>query len=207
MATITALEPQKHDPERINVYIDGKFAFGVSLMVAHARNIAEGKDVTDVEIEQLLHDDTIEKTYSGTLHFLSFRPRSTREIQDYFKRKKIDEEVGAAVLERLVRLGFVDDREFARFWLENRQKFRPRGQRALRLEMWQKGLSRDVIDEALEEAGDEDDLAVEAGRRKLRSLGALPEDEFRRKMIGFLQRRGFGYEAALRATKVLLEER
>lgn len=176
-------------------------------MLVYARKLTEGRALTQLEIEELAHEDILERAYAAALNFLSYRPRSRREVADYFRRKKTDPNVSEAVMERLDRLGVLDDREFARFWLDNRQRFRPRGTRALRVEMRRKGLDTEVIEEALATIDDEYALACEAGARKVRSFESLPEDEFRRKMLAFLQRRGFGYDVAAEATKTLLESR
>jgi regulatory protein len=207
MPVVTAVETQKHDPERVNVYLDGQFAFGASALVVASRHLREGRDLSPEEVESLKQDDAVERAYGAALNFLSYRPRSRREIADYFRRKKIEPEIGEAVLTRLERLGLVDDAEFARFWVENRQSFRPRGSRALRVELRQKGIAGETIDAALSDLGDEVETAREAGRKKLRTLGRLDDREFHTRMVAFLQRRGFTYAAAAHAARDLAQER
>lgn len=207
MPTITSLETQQNDPERINVYLDGKFGFGAARLVVLTHHLSEGQEIAEEEVEALRREDALERSYAAALNYLSFRPRSSREIEDYFRRRKFDPEVTPLVLERLERLGLVDDREFARFWVENRQTFRPRGSRALRMEMRQKGVASEVIDEALEELGDEESASLDAARRKMLSFANLDEREFKRKMVAYLQRRGFPYDVAATATRKLAQER
>lgn len=203
MARITALETQKHDPERVNIYLDGSFAFGASLLVVASHGLHEGRDLSDEEVAALERDEMAERAYSAALNFLSFRPRSRREVEDYLRRRKVEPQIGVGVVERLTGAGLLDDREFARFWVENRQTFRPRGARALRVELRQKGLAGDIVAEALDDLGDEEETAVEAGRKKVRSFAGLEEREFFRRMVTFLQRRGFSYDVAARATQRL----
>lgn len=207
MAVITALEKQRNDPERVNVYLDGAFAFGASVTLVLARKLVEGRELSEDDVAALQHDDTVERAFGAVLNYLSYRPRSRREIGHYFRRKKIEPEVAEALTERLQRLGLVDDRAFARYWVENRLAFRPRGSRALRMEMRQKGLESDVIDDALEGLQDEEALAHEVGLKKVHSLTGLEEREFFRKMVGFLQRRGFGYDVAARTARRLYAEK
>jgi regulatory protein len=111
------------------------------------------------------------------------------------------------VIERLERVNLVNDEEFARFWVENRQTFRPRGARALRVELRQKGLATETIEGALETIGDEGDIALDAGRKKMGSYRSLDDRAFLTRMIGFLQRRGFAYGVAARSARSLLQER
>lgn len=206
MGVITTIEPQQRDPDRVNVFLDGEFAFGASRLVVASRHLAPGQHLTDEAVEELKRDDLAERTFSAALNFLSFRPRSRREMRDYFRRRGIESEIGDAVIARLERTGFLDDREFARFWVENRQTFRPRGARALRMELRQKGLDTEVVEEALTSIGDEDALAREAAGKKVRSFSGLEERDFFRRMVGFLQRRGFGYETSARVTRELWRE-
>jgi regulatory protein len=205
MPIITSVETQQHDSERVNVYLDGSFAFGASTMLVFARGLRIGQELDEAAVEELLRDDVVERALGAALNFLSFRPRSQREVEDYFRRKKTEPEVAAAVIERLVRGGMLDDREFARYWVESRQTFRPKGGRALRLELRQKGLDRDVIDEALQGAVDEDAAAHEAGLQRVKSLRKLDDREFFRRMVAYLQRRGFSYAVAAGAAKRLSE--
>jgi regulatory protein len=206
MPVITAIEPQKKDPERVNVFLDGDFGFGATLLTVAARRLAVGHELAEDTIEELKQNDLAERTYGAALNFLSFRPRSRREMQDYFRRRGTDSEIGEQVIARLEGNGLVDDREFARFWVENRQAFRPRGTRALRVELRQKGLEGEVVEEALAGIGDEDVIAREAAVKKLRSFANLDEREFFRRMVGHLQRRGFPYEVGARVTRRLWEE-
>jgi regulatory protein len=207
MPAITAIELQQRDPERVNIFVDGKFAFGMSLLALATRRLSLGQELSDDVINDLKRDDLADRTYGAALNYLSFRPRSRREMRDYFRRRGTDPEIGDQVIERLERNGFLDDREFARFWVENRQTFRPRGSRALRVELRQKGIEGEIVEEALTDIGDEDAIAREAGARKLRSFASLDEREFFRRMVGFLQRRGFPYEVSARVTRGLWEER
>jgi regulatory protein len=206
MPTITAIEPQRRDPERVNIYLDGQFAFGASMMVAAARGLSEGATLSAEDVEALRSEDEVEKAFNAALNFLSFRPRSRREIEDYFRRRKLEPEVGTVVVERLERIGVLDDREFARFWVENRQTFRPRGTRALKAELRQKGVESEIIDETLADLGDEEETAFVAGMKKARSYSTADEREFFRKMLGFLQRRGFPYGPAAAASRRIYGE-
>jgi len=134
------------------------------------------------------------------LLYLSYRARSEREIRQNLSKHEIPDDVIEETLERLRRNGFANDKKFASAWVENRNTFRPRGRRALAMELRQKGIEDTTIEFALEDL-DEDALAYEAGLKKARKLkGAalssskgLEWSEFRKKMSDFLARRGFSY--------------
>jgi regulatory protein len=196
--TISQLQQQKNNLERVSVFIDGEFAFGVSIDTA--LHLAKGQFLSDADISALQTDDEHDRAYQSALHFLGSRPRSTAEVQRNLQEKGFDEEAVAAAIARLVEHHYLDDEEFARYWLENRNRFRPRSAKAIRYELRQKGVDREAIEAALE-GMDEDDAAWDAATSKLDRWRALPEDEFERKLSGFLARRGFGFDTVRRTVK------
>lgn len=206
MSIVTAVEVQQKDQSRVNVYLDGEFGFGLAAILAVGRGLKPGVELSDEEVARFRRDDLAERAYAAGLNFLSYRPRSRQEVALYYRRKGVELEVAEMALERLARIGLLNDDEFARFWVENRQNFRPRGSRALRQEMRQKGLAGEVIEEALSGLPEEEESAYRAGERKAVSLRTLGEQEFYRKLVAFLQRRGFPYEAAAAATRRLWQD-
>ena len=187
---VTAMKVQKRNPQRVNVYLDGEYAFGLARITAAWLQI--GQELDDEKIAQLRSQDSHEAAYQKALHFLDFRPRSCAEVQKNLGKKGYEAEVIEAVLERLERSGLINDGQFAQAWVDNRSEFRPRGRRALSMELRQKGLDDEAIESALSEL-DEDSLAIQAARKQARKLHGLPKPDFRRKLAGFLARRGFGY--------------
>lgn len=159
----------------------------------------DGTSSTDVEREG-------ESAHERCLHFLSFRPRSRREVADYLHRRGVRPEVSALVLERLERSGLIDDREFASYWVGNRQRFSPRGDRAIGHELRNKGVEQTLAHEALRSLPEEGERAFSAGRTKLRAMSGLDRDAFHRRMFGFLTRRGFGFTVSHGVTETLWRE-
>ena len=215
MPTITALKVQTRNKDRVNVYLDGEFAFGLAKI--EAIRLRLGQSLTDTDIARLKQADTFEWTYESALRFLSHRPRSESEVRAYFKKKErkkkkeaeqtgeddlraIDEGVVQAVIERLRRAGLVNDEGFAQFWVENRTAFRPKGKRALQAEMRAKGLSASAIDAALVNA-DDTAVAGQLAAARARRLKDLPEPEFKRKLSDYLARRGIGYDVISEAVE------
>ncbi len=188
--SITALSYQKRNQERVNVYIDGEFAFGLAAIIAARLKV--GQQLTDDEIAQLESQDSVEKAYNRALNYLSYRPRSSSEIRRNLRKKGIDDAIVEAVIERLERGGLVDDHEFAHYWGENRLTFKPRGCRALRHELRAKGVPDAAINAALEDV-DEEPAARQAAEAGARRLSRHDPQTFRRKLSAYLARRGFSY--------------
>lgn len=190
MFKITNLEPQKHDPQRLNVYLDGEFAFGVARAVAPWLQV--GKELSRSKINELKAKDNQEKAYQRALNFLSYRDRSTAEVERNLRKHDVPEAAIEAVIQRLQDNHLLDDLDFARKWVENRAAFHPRGRRALAAELRQKGVSRPVIDKVLEDV-DEYEMAYKVAQNKLRRIKDLERPEFNNKLYGYLSRRGFHY--------------
>jgi len=187
---ITALKLQKRNKNRVSVYLDDEFAFGLSKIVAAWLKV--GQEITDEKIKQLQEQDNIELALQKAINFLSYRPRSENEVRKNLKKKDIEDAVIDEVLERLQRGGLINDLEFAQLWVENRSEFRPRGSRALRMELRQKGIHDKIIEKVIINI-DEDHLAYQAAAKQARKYQQLEWQDFRKKMYGFLARRGFDY--------------
>lgn len=189
---ITALKIQKRDKSRVNVFLDDEYAFPVSLDAA--LELKKGQELSDAEIDALKNADAYSKAYNASLRYLSYRQRSQSELEIYLKKKEYSEEITAHTVERLLEKGYLNDAEFARMWIADRNRFRPRAARALRMELRQKGVDNSVIDEALIGL-DEEEAAWNAVQSKLARWQSLDDFELRKKVSGFLGRRGFGYDA------------
>jgi len=204
MVKITRLEPQKNNPERLNVYLEGEFGFGIARAVAPWLQV--GRELTAEEIQELKFEDQQDQAYQRALHFLSYRPRSEAEIRRNLRKHDLPEEVIQAALDRLREQTLVNDQEFAAQWVENRAAFHPRGKKALASELSQKGVSRQIIDRVLEEV-DEEAMAHKLARKKLPRVSHLDREEFFRKLYGYLSRKGFHYSLCNQLVNQLWEEK
>lgn len=187
---ITSLRFQKRNKDRVNVYIDDQFAFGLAAI--EAVRLRVGQTLSDDDIARLRVRDKVEQAYERALNFLSYRPRSETEVRRNLRKKDVEDEVAEVVVERLTRAGLLDDGEFARYWVENRLQFNPRGARALRHELRGKGVSNSVIADALADL-DEEVAARQVAETGARRLNHLEPRDFRRKLGAYMARRGFSY--------------
>jgi len=196
--TITALRAQTNDPQRVNLFINGEFALGVSLNTISKEGLYVGKALNDEEYARIARAEGVDKALQAALRFLEARPRSAAEIRERLRRKEFDPTAITAALDRLGELGLVDDAAFARFWVENRQICQPRGAGALRDELRRKGIDRVVADSVLNDdrlVGDEAEQAWTLARAALRKYaGVADRATFMRRMGGYLQRRGFSFD-------------
>ncbi|MEJ5239626.1 MAG: RecX family transcriptional regulator [Anaerolineales bacterium] len=203
MPKITAIEPQKRNPQRVNIYLDGEFAFGLTRLVAAWLKV--GDDLSAEKIAALQEADAREQALQYALRLLSYRARTQAELRQRMQQHGWSEAIIEGTLERLRQNGLLDDADFAHAWVENRQTFRPRGARLLRQELRRKGLDEHIIQEALDEV-DEEAAAYAAARPRAQRLRGLDSRLFRQKLIAYLTRRGFSFEIADSVARNLWEE-
>ncbi len=192
MGKITALTQQKKNRSRISIFLDGEFAFGITAVTAQGLKI--GQELTPADIEQLEQKEAVEQARQAALRLLSYRPRSAAEIERNLRPKGYADDIIQTVIVRLMAVDLLDDETFARYWVEQRETFKPRSRLALRHELQQKGISREIIDAVLSDV-DEEAAARRAAQKKATQLARLhlSEESFCVKLGGFLQRRGFHY--------------
>jgi len=205
---ITALEPQMNNPDRINLFVDGRFLMGVNTIIVLQMGLRLEQELSPEQLE-LLHSEEVEqRAVDRALNDRAYRPRSREEVRRYLRRKETPPEIIETALARLDRLDFVNDRTFAGFWIESREHFSPRGARALKNELRMKGVERDVVDELVNDEQDEE-RALRAGRKKAMSLvnpSNLDYATFRNRLGPFLQRRGFAYQVVTKTVRELWKE-
>ena len=190
MKKITALEVQRKNPNRVNVHLDGEFAFGLARIVAAWLRL--GQQISEEKIEQLIAEDARERAYQQSMLFLSYRARSESEIRKNLRKHEIPDAVIEQTLERLRQDGLANDDQFAQAWVENRATFRPRSRRMMAMELKQKGLADEAVQSAVQNVDDEAS-AFDAAQKRAARFKGLEWNEFRKKLSEFLARRGYSY--------------
>jgi regulatory protein len=206
---ITAIEAQQKRKDRVNIYLDGNYAFSLNTLVAEraGRKLKAGSLLTDRDIAELLDDDTYQKALDSAFNYLSFRPRSDREVRRNLAKKHYEPDVIDHVLARLRELQLVDDKAFAEFWQENRLRCSPRGPRAIKAELYAKGVAPNIIEGVLTTNSEEEEqTAYMAAAKKTRALKGLDHKAFRQRLSGYLLRRGFSYDTVATVSKRLWSE-
>lgn len=191
MGTITALTAQVKNPDRVNVFIDGAFALGLALSVATGLRI--GQEISQTELEELDQRDEIHRARERVLGLLARRPYSSAEISRYLRRHQMGDEIIQNVIDDLTEANLIDDDAFAAYWVEQRETFRPRSRLALRQELSQKGVEREIVAEALSDV-DEIDAARRVARKQAGRWRGLAEAEWRAKLTRYLMRHGYTYD-------------
>jgi len=193
---ITAITPQKHHAERLNVSVDGEFRFALAQEIAFRAGLRVGDEVDEERIRALEGEDLSWKAREAALNLLSFRARTGSELRQRLRRKEFPDEIVEACVAELVEKRLVDDSAFAETFVRDRVRLRPKGRRRLVQELRSKGVDAETADAAIGEVMEREevselDLAREAVARWAPRPGEDPQ-RARRRLYGFLARRGFG---------------
>jgi regulatory protein len=138
--------------------------------------------------------DNFEKLYGKSLHFLSFRPRSEKELKDFLKKKKAGELISQRIIESLKNSKFLNDEEFALWWVEQRTRSKPKALRVIKMELLQKGIDKETIEKTLGENTESDlDRAKKIAENKIRKIN-IKDIKAPEKLFRFLASKGFDYD-------------
>ena len=204
---ITNLSTQQRDPNRINIFVDGKYRFSLDISQVASLGVKVGLEYSEQELADLEQESQFGKLYARALEYCLMRPHSAKEVRDYLWRKtrttryrskktgEIKERPGVSqtlidrVYDRLVDKSYVNDEVFTRFWVENRNQTKGMSRRKLEAELRSKGVSNEVIERHLRESGRDD--ASELRKIIAKKRNRYPDET---KFIQYLARQGFSYD-------------
>lgn len=205
MSKVTSVEPQKKNPKRFNIFLDGVFAFGADEDLVVDFRLIPGKIIDPQDLDKLVFEAEVGKLMERMYGWFGMRGRSEKETRDYlrnlsFKRKLKDkDELSPMVVDRLIeklkQKGMLNDLEFAKAWVESKSK--KKGKNIIQTELYKKGINREVIEEVLNnESGimNQGDVAEKVLEKRLDRWKGLPLMDRKRKAYEFLMRRGFEYD-------------
>lgn len=206
MPTITQLSPQVKNPQRYNLFIDDAFFCGVDEKTIFDFNLKVDVDITQAQLDKIYHASELAKLYDRALDYLSRRPRSQREMEQYlFKKlrkynldlatKEREQEVVDTLIQRLIAANYINDEDFAKWWIEQRTERRaPLGYQRIRSELFQKGVSGPTIESVWEAMNvDESDL-MQKQFEKLQQKYNIEDPKDKQRLVQNLQRKGFRWD-------------
>jgi regulatory protein len=205
MSKVTAIKAGKRAVKRVNIYLDGKFSFSLDAELALKEGLHIGQELSNSQIDALARSDNVERCLNAAHRYLGYRPRSESELRGRLNRRGFEGATVEAVIARLKEQGLVDDVAFAEFWKENREAFSPRSQWLTSQELRRKGVDVGVIEKVVSGTSDEDN-AYRAALSKARRLPVADYEGFRRRLGGYLQRRGFDYGVISRTIRRVWQE-
>jgi len=193
MSKVTGIIRKKGREKQVQIFLDGKYACTLLAELILKEGIKTGQELSVSQLETLSGKDRRQRCLNTAVRYIGYRPRSAAEIKQRLHRHGYDTESVEMALSTLKKQGLADDAAFARFWIDNRESFSPRSRRLAALELSRKGLSNDIIEQVIGEIN-ESESAYRAALGKARRLSSADYIDFRRRLGGYLGRRGFGYD-------------
>ena len=191
---ITNIKQAVKNPERANVFVDGKYEFSLDVTQLLDLKLKVGQEITLAQLSEFKKLSEYGKLYQRTLEWVLSRPRSEKETSDYLYKKiyekKLDKEYINQIIEKLEKKKYLNDEAFAKWYVENRFVKKGISKKRLSLELAKKGISREIVERVLKDSGrdeKEEILKIIAKKR------ARYDDD---KLIQYLGRQGFSYELA-----------
>lgn len=205
MPIITSIKAQKNQ-KRVNIYLDNSFGFGLDLENFMRLQLKVNQELTQEEINEIIKKGELQKSFDKTLRFVMTRPRSLKEVKDYFKRKEIDDSLHQNILERLEKLELLDDQKFAKWWVDQRLEFKHKSKKDITFELRQKGIDTNIIKSVLDDSEiDELKIAKELIEKKNYRWSRYEEDERKQKITQYLAGKGFSWEIISQAVDISSE--
>lgn len=186
---ITALKAQVKNPDRVSVFVDGKFAFGLTLSQVAELGVKNNKTITGEELKNLQKQSGLGKAHMRTIEWLMRRPRSRRELSDYLRRKKYEEDEKEYITSKVER--YLDDEAFARFWVEGRRSVKNKSARSIKAELSQKGIPTEISDKVLT---DNDISDTEVLQKLITKKQRQTKYQDNKRLIEYLLRQGFAFD-------------
>jgi regulatory protein len=205
MGKITALKANKRTDNKLNMFLDGKFAISVDTEVAVKEELKIGQELSDEQLKDLAENVSLARCLNIAYRFLSYRPRSEAEMKDRLSRRGFEDSNIEIIINKLKEQHLLDDTAFAQFWQENREMFRPRSKRLTIIELKKKGVADEIVKEVTDDSNDMDS-AYQAALKKARRLAGEDYEVFNRRVGDFLKRRGFDYAVIHQTVKRLWQE-
>ena len=197
---ITSVEQQQKNKHRYNVNIDGEYSFAVHADVLIKYRLLKGREINPQELEEILIAEELNRAKQVALNYLSYRPRTVEELRNHLLGKGFEGDHCQEVTSQMQKLGYLNDREYAKQWIQERKNARPRGKYLLRQELLRRGIDKEIADDVIDQELTSDEamqMIKTLVDKKYRNARFSDFYELKMKMIPFLQRKGFSFELIL----------
>jgi regulatory protein len=187
---ITSIKQQVKNPERVSIFVDGKYEFSLSLDELVKYKLKNNSELDKDDVKRYKKISADGKLRARSLEWLMNRPHSEREFRDYLYRKKVEPEQIESLVQEMTGKGYLNNAKFAA-WFTELQARRGKSDRAIRSELFRKGIGREAADGVLEGAGDEAER-LKAMITKKRRLSRYKNDP--QKLMQYLVGQGFSWQ-------------
>ena len=196
---ITSIKQQTKNPERVSIFVDSKYEFSLSLDELVKYKLKNNQELDKAEIKKFKKISADGKLRGRALEWLMNRPHSEREFRDYLYRKKVEPEQIDSLVTEFTEKGYLDNAKFAA-WFTELQARRGKSDRAIRSELFKKGIGRDVADEIMLDGAGDESIRLKSMIEKKSKLSRYSNDP--QKLAKYLTSQGFSWQAVKEELKL-----
>ena len=196
---ISSIERQKNRP-RYNVYINDEYAFAIHEDILVKFKIRKGLEFDDEDIQDVLKAEERHRAEQVALRYLGFKPRTATQIRDYLAKKGFESGDIEQVIQLFTDKKYINDEDYAKQWVDERKRMRPRGRYLLKQELISRGVEENLIEEVINKHlshNEEIALMTQLIKKKYKVQSFPNAFEMKKKMVPYLQRKGFSIELIL----------
>ena len=188
---ITAIKQQVKNPERVSIFVDSKYEFSLSLDELVKYKLKNNDELDEADVKKFKKISADGKLRARALEWLMNRPHSEREFRDYIYRKKVEPEQINSLVDEFTEKGYLDNAKFA-LWFTELQARRGKSDRAIRAELFKKGIGKEVADESIPESAGDESERLKSMIDKKRRLSRYKNDP--QKLAKYLTAQGFSWQ-------------
>ena len=202
---ITKIEIQKKDKHRYNIFIDGVFAFGLYEDSVLKYGLRTGDELNEEKIKEMREFDEFGYGKKTAYSFLAYKPRSKKDLVKKLKQKKLSDKIIEDIIELLEKQKYLDDKIYAKNYLEDKLNSKPIGKRLAKLKLFEKGIDKELIETTINENYSEDkefELAAKLMKKYEKKVKFKDMADKKNKCYRYLISKGFDYEIAGRVLNI-----
>ena len=192
---ITKISRQKRNQERYNIYLNEEYAFSVDEAILIQYSLTKGKVLDDLTVDEIAFDDEIQRSFNRALSFLSYQMRSEHEVHEKLKALEFGEAVIQEALQKLKKLGFLNDESYSKALLETKKKTAKKGPRAIQKDLEKKGIDKKLQQKVLHSFSEEEQLqlAIQLAEKAVRNERRKTPSQMKQKVQEILTRKGYTF--------------
>lgn len=207
MPKVTKIEVQKNNKERVNIYVDNKYAFAAFIDTIINEGIVKGLELNSEIINKINCEERIKKCKNDAIKTVEKSYKTEKEVIDKLKSKEYTEKEINYAINFLKEYKFIDDMSYAKSYIKS--KTNNSGKNKIRYALKRKGISDEIINETLNSINENEELesAMEVGYKKYTSIIKRESDKYKikNKLCAFLAGRGYDFQTAIKAVNKIME--
>ena len=196
---VTKIEPVTK--AKYKVFLEEQFAFVLYKGELSRYQIQEGAQLSEDTIREIKKEILEKRAKLRAMHLLEHMDRTEAELYTKLKRDLYPEDIIETSMQYVKSFGYIGDKGYAKRFVESRQGTKSKLE--IKMALLQKGISKEIVSEVLETHydGQDESVAIQRLLEKKRFSAERATEEEKRKMYGYLMRKGFSYEDIRRVIK------